>query len=62
MTVVRFQAKLEWLKTRKVISANTNLLTSGFMKGMILEIIISAVHPMPWTWNMRVSFFNEPQQ
>jgi len=62
LTIVRFQAKLEWLKTRKVISNKSNLITSGFMVPMIIEILISAVHPMPWTWNHRVDFFNEPTQ
>ncbi|EAR86593.2 small-conductance calcium-activated potassium channel protein (macronuclear) [Tetrahymena thermophila SB210] len=62
LTIVRFQAKLEWLKTRKVISQKSNLITSGFFKWMFIEIVVSAVHPMPWTWQIRLSFFNEPTQ
>ncbi|KAL4474749.1 hypothetical protein ABPG74_001445 [Tetrahymena malaccensis] len=62
LTIVRFQAKLEWLKTRKVISQKSNLFTSGFFKWMLIEIVVSAVHPMPWTWQIRLYFFNEPTQ
>ncbi|EAS06190.2 small-conductance calcium-activated potassium channel protein (macronuclear) [Tetrahymena thermophila SB210] len=62
LTVIRYQAKLEWLKTRQAISQKANLITSGYLKSMIIEIIISAVHPMPWTWQVRLSFFNDPTQ
>ncbi|KAL4449849.1 hypothetical protein ABPG74_008222 [Tetrahymena malaccensis] len=62
LTVIRYQAKLEWLKVRQAISQKANLITSGYLKSMIIEIVISAVHPMPWTWQVRLSFFNDPTQ
>ncbi|EGR28840.1 small-conductance calcium-activated potassium channel protein, putative [Ichthyophthirius multifiliis] len=60
LTFVRYQAKLTWLKTRKVISEKQNIITSGFILPLTIELILNAVHPMPWTWNIRIYFVNEP--
>lgn len=58
LTMMRYQAKLEWLKSRKSISDKETLLTSGMYITLLFELLVSFPHPTPFTINQRMYYSN----
>ena len=58
LTMMRYQAKLEWLKSRKSISDKETLFTSGMYITLLFELLVSFPHPTPFTINQRMYYSN----
>ena len=61
-TISRYQAKIQWMKSRGIIGTRDKFLEIDDNFYMMIEIIIYCIIPLPFTTNLRINFYNVTQE
>lgn len=57
---LRYIAYLDWKKARNELPSSESIISSGYYKSILFEMILVGIHPNPYLQSVEVSFFNEP--
>jgi potassium intermediate/small conductance calcium-activated channel subfamily N protein 2 len=57
-TISRYQARIQWMKSRGIIGSRDKFLEIDDNFYMMVEIIIYCIIPLPFTSNIRITFYN----